>query len=511
MGNVNSCGISPRQINGLAYTAAPFSLVPVINLQHNPTTSDRNFPLFTLARNGDATDADYGSIWYLQQFQGQTGGEPNAIWVQLSGSSGPLIDFAVPAGTSPVVPDSSGEVTLTSTAGTITITGSTNAINFDLAGGGEAIDSFIPDSGTNPVVPNAAGAVTMAGSGSITTVGGLNTLTTQLTGLTSHAVLVGAGTTTITKIAATANTGAVLQNNASADPSYSTATYPSTTVVNQILYSNATNTVTGLATANNSILVTSPTGVPSLGTSVNSDFSFTSSTANSARAVTVTNTDNTSTGSHAFFNAVTGGTSGGDPYLQVMNVGARSYVFGMDNLTSGQPLKINTGASGGINPNTGTNLWQMTSAGERTLPLQPCFLAYLASTATDKTGNGATYTLGTDALTEVFDRGSDFNTNGTFTAPVTGIYNLKAQITVVGTTIATTFVISIVTTARTYKYTFTKAAGSQDESVAISALADMTATNTATVTITVSGEAGDTDDIKGGATLESYFCGSLFA
>lgn len=134
-----------------------------------------------------------------------------------------------------------------------------------LLGGGEAIDSFQPDSGTNPVVPNAAGLVVMAGSGSTTTVGSLNTLTFQLTGLTNHAVLVGAGTTTITKVGPTATAGQILQSAGSlADPAFSTATYPATTTVSQILYSSSNNVVAGLATANNGVLITSTTGVPSI-------------------------------------------------------------------------------------------------------------------------------------------------------------------------------------------------------------------------------------------------------
>lgn len=135
----------------------------------------------------------------------------------------------------------------------------------ELLGGGEAIDSFIPDSGTSPVVPSAAGVVTMAGSGSTTTVGGLNSLSFELTGLTNHSVLVGAGTTTITKVGPTSTAGQVLQSaGASADPAFSTATYPSTTTINQLLYSSAANTVTGLATANRAVLTTGATGVPVL-------------------------------------------------------------------------------------------------------------------------------------------------------------------------------------------------------------------------------------------------------
>lgn len=115
---------------------------------------------------------------------------------------------------------------------------------------------------TGGAISPTAGNIDTLGTGSITIAGSGSTLTTQLTGLTNHAVLVGAGTATITKIAATANTGAVLQNNSGADPSYSTATYPSTTTVNQILYSSATNVVSGLATANNGVLTTGTSGIP---------------------------------------------------------------------------------------------------------------------------------------------------------------------------------------------------------------------------------------------------------
>jgi hypothetical protein len=46
----------------------------------------------------------------------------------------------------------------------------------------------------------------------------------------------------------------------------STPTYPATTTINQLLYSSAANAITGLATANNGILVTNSSGVPSIST-----------------------------------------------------------------------------------------------------------------------------------------------------------------------------------------------------------------------------------------------------
>lgn len=134
-----------------------------------------------------------------------------------------------------------------------------------LAGGSLAIDSIKPNSGTDPIVPDANGLMSILGSGSITTVGSLNTETIELTGLTNHAVLVGAGTATITKVGPTATAGQILQSaGSSADPVFSTATYPSTTSASEILYSSSANVVAGITTANNGVLITSTLGVPSI-------------------------------------------------------------------------------------------------------------------------------------------------------------------------------------------------------------------------------------------------------
>ncbi|NUN05692.1 MAG: tail fiber domain-containing protein, partial [Bdellovibrio sp.] len=55
--------------------------------------------------------------------------------------------------------------------------------------------------------------------------------------------------------------GTILQHSATG-PVYSTATYPSTTTANQLLFSAANNTVSGLASANNAVLMTNGSGVP---------------------------------------------------------------------------------------------------------------------------------------------------------------------------------------------------------------------------------------------------------
>lgn len=152
---------------------------------------------------------------------------------------------------------------ITSSNGSIVITNGPGSIDLALAGGGSAIDSISPNSGTDPVIPDVNGKVSLLGTGSITAVGSLNTETFQLTGLTNHAVLLGAGTATITNLGPTATAGQVLQSSGSgADPAFSTASYPSTTTINQLLFSSAANTVTGLASANRAVLTTSSTGVP---------------------------------------------------------------------------------------------------------------------------------------------------------------------------------------------------------------------------------------------------------
>ncbi len=65
-------------------------------------------------------------------------------------------------------------------------------------------------------------------------------------------------------LAGTATANQMLQSGSSTTPSWSTTTYPATTTANQLLYSSATNVVGGLSSANNSVLVTNGSGVPSL-------------------------------------------------------------------------------------------------------------------------------------------------------------------------------------------------------------------------------------------------------
>jgi len=140
---------------------------------------------------------------------------------------------------------------------------------------------------------------------------------------------------------------------------------------------------------------------------------------------------------------------------------------------------------------------------------QPAFLAYLASSALNKTGNAASYTLGTDALTEVFDQNSNFVTSGTFTAPVTGRYQFTGYTLLVGCTIASLLGCTLVTSNRSYLFQVGRTAAATNFGCPISVLVDMDAADTQTLAIVATGEAGDTDDIYGAATPGTFISAKL--
>jgi len=137
------------------------------------------------------------------------------------------------------------------------------------------------------------------------------------------------------------------------------------------------------------------------------------------------------------------------------------------------------------------------------------FLAFANATVANQTGNGATANVGFN--TEVFDLGSNFATN-TFTAPVTGKYQLNVQVTMVDLTAAMTAVqLYLNTTNRSYYYDNQNANIALGQvPAAISVLADMDAGETATVQIRIVGGAGDTADVLGHASiLYTFFSGHL--
>lgn len=155
-----------------------------------------------------------------------------------------------------------------------------------------------------------------------------------------------------------------------------------------------------------------------------------------------------------------------------------------------------------VNPQTTNTHFQMTTAGERTMPLQPAFLAVLGANDNNVTGAGAVYTIGTNvALTEIFDQGNDFTTSpGTFTAPIDGRYQLNMFIKYINLTAAANDCEGqLITSNRTY--IFYSQGVLRDPSnffqTSMSVLADMDNGDTATLTAFIAGEAGNTVGLSG--------------
>jgi hypothetical protein len=64
------------------------------------------------------------------------------------------------------------------------------------------------------------------------------------------------------------SSGQILFSNGGGTLAFTNVSYPISTTANQLLYSSATNTITGLATANSGVLVTSAGGIPSIGSTL---------------------------------------------------------------------------------------------------------------------------------------------------------------------------------------------------------------------------------------------------
>ena len=130
---------------------------------------------------------------------------------------------------------------------------------------------------------------------------------------------------------------------------------------------------------------------------------------------------------------------------------------------------------------------RIDSDGAVTKPSNPAFLARNSSTDSNVTGNGTEATIDFD--TEVFDQGGDFASD-TFTAPVTGRYQLNVSCEVSGVTSSHTVgQLQIKTSNRTIMAdqndTFQSAGSNGQCMYHGSFLADMDAGDTVTCTMTV--------------------------
>tara|TARA_R110000796_G_scaffold218030_1_gene333997 strand:- start:64 stop:549 length:486 start_codon:yes stop_codon:yes gene_type:complete len=141
--------------------------------------------------------------------------------------------------------------------------------------------------------------------------------------------------------------------------------------------------------------------------------------------------------------------------------------------------------------------------GQFTMPSQPAFLVQPTSNQTDFAINSdVTVVFGT----EVFDIGSNFASN-TFTAPVTGKYQLNVSLVLSELDSAAGFYqVKLITSNRSYIPTVDPDYGQDNafDQITISVLADMDASDTAYVAIRQSGGTQQTDVLT-----NSHFSGCL--
>ena len=382
-------------------------------------------------------------------------------FVTLSGGVG-AENFLTDDGAPAVEPDGSGVVSILGGTGietsgqgpgtTVTVSGldATTAIKgiSTLATNAEVIDGSI----TSNVVVNPS------------------SLKAKLGVQTDHGLILGTGNTTALSALAPGSTGELLVSTTGADPSWSTTSYgdfsfTNVTGVGTPRLLSVANTDVNAASHADLRLSTPPLGgdstiswevqgshffaagvdnqvagdpwklsnssYPSAGSALiqatnagaismlagNLDVTRDTSGAGTVSA-TIANSDNTAAASNAALNLSVGGiTSTGDPYVNWLVTGSNTYSMGIDNSASDE-LKITSGA----NPSAASTLWSMTTAGERTMPLQPAFCARLTAGVNNVTGDGTAYNISfTD---ELFDQGADYATPS-FTAPVNGRYYLS--------------------------------------------------------------------------------------
>lgn len=196
-------------------------------------TADTNVPTIFTADSGMATPAA-NNINIVGTGSTLTSASGSSVVVSLAGMTNHAV--LVGAGTATLTKlgvGSNGQVligataadpafaSLTSSDSSITFTTGVNTLSLQVASGTTVGKTITGDSGG--ALSPTAGNWNLLGTGSITTSGAVSTLTTQLTGLTNHAVLVGAGTATITKLGIGSN-GQVLIGASAADPAFATLT-----------------------------------------------------------------------------------------------------------------------------------------------------------------------------------------------------------------------------------------------------------------------------------------------
>lgn len=137
-------------------------------------------------------------------------------------------------------------------------------------------------------------------------------------------------------LAGTATARQMLQSGATGAPAWSTATYPATTTVSQILYSSATNVVGGITTANSAVLVTDSSGVPTMSGTMTNGQLIIGNTSGTPTAATLTAGSNVTitNGAHTITIAQSAGGSGALTWIASVTAASSATVDFSNDLSS---------------------------------------------------------------------------------------------------------------------------------------------------------------------------------
>jgi hypothetical protein len=286
-----------------------------------------------------------------------------------------------------------------------------------------------PTFGTVVVAGGGTGAATLTG-----VVIGNGTSAMTASAITQHDVLIGGASNAITSVAPSATSGVpLISQGASTNPTFGTVvvagggTGATTLTSHGLLVGAGTSAISALSVGSTGTLLNGVTGGnPTFANSTTGSYTFTNTAASTGTVFTVSQTDNTEFNSDAVIMCQNGGSSGGGAYARYAQASARGYAFGIP--TGSTNLNINTDSNATVAPNSGTNIWQMTPAGAQSLPLQPGGLFYVHNAITNATGDSTAYQVVFDS--QAWQQGSNFNgSTGTYTCPVAGIYSISGMIT----------------------------------------------------------------------------------
>ena len=236
-----------------------------------------------------------------------------------------------------------------------------------------------------------------------------------------------------------------------------------------------------------------------------------------ATAITINSSENVSIGGTAFITAsgeksLTIGNGSTNPAITLYSATNTQGQISFGDAASGtgayEGYLVYNHASNHMSFGTNhTEAMRISSIGAVTKPLQPAFSVKL----TQDQANIATGTL-VDVLyaTEIFDQNNDFNhTNYTFTAPVTGKYQLNINLYINSVdSAADNYYIRLATSNRSYYNVIDPDFGQDNVAfpLGFSVIADMDADDTALVKIYQTGGTAQTD-----INANTYFTGCLLA